>query len=1347
FKNARGYKDKNYLFSMYGWAPPFFGAFLSLKVDLVDLSLLQYINPWQAQYNGTVINLKTPQIIAESDPMAGFPYPFKRYTSCVNVPNVADTYNGIYIYTSLGNPSGSGWVDDFELIEDNFNAGADISLPCGSSTILGGQDFCMLSNMVIRYDWTDPLGTLLLQYTVKHGMNGFVEIRDASGSIIPNIPSIIVSPTIPTLYTLTRTIVDYAGAEDLVLCTLSDDILVAVYGFGDACFLTEVCDHTVLITPNVPGGDNVWDMGDNTTYNFSSAFQHTYSVPGTYNICRQLGIECPSICCIEIIIPQSAPVNADFIFQQEPCPILDIQFSSNEQGWNHSWNFDGLGSSTQPNPIFTFPSNGVYEVTHTVTNICGSSSSVTKLVNIICTENFACPCTGNGSLNIDASEGNHNYDAILGGTRYSVLEAGFNYDQDNNGILDANDHHGCIAISGRLIIDRDVEIKSCGEVKMQPCSEIWVGTGESSSPYPSLLLYLNNLYGCEQMWKGITVQQYCMLTMGKNSIEDAQFAVTALGSNLIQPPASPPTRFYALTNFFRNNHVGVYIPTNRKQSVLHAPFHYNNFIGRIPGKPLLPPCDASLPNYSDQMGYAGLVTLGTAFDVGTPGTSGYVNTFRDIRNGVIGENDALVNVYRARFDNVPGYMGINGNPSFAASSGVGVLFRRGICSVKNSRFEGVGHAVFANSTAGLSVLQNQMPDVFTGVQAMTPRGFTINENQSIGFRDWGIFTRNPSQLLPLNSELLIEDNHLHSIEDDADGVIEEAGITVVLSNNISNTEDARIAGNRLTTRDLQFGILMNTANNWLLDDNRVTIEPLLTNLPHTGTGGITLFSSANNWLYGNTVTDNGTDPSVGIWAASAPGNTYCCNTTSYTNWGTYFQGTCDNTTLRETLTDGNDDFALECTPGTVISLQPDLVASPGDNHSNQFHVGSNAQHGGNDGQVQNSEFFVRTNVPLDHPENIFLPNIHGGYDPANPKWFFATGFANKDCNAIGGCPAPEYGYPRNRDRELSETDTYYASGGFLGSPYGEALNWEGKLRLYKRMQKYPELAGQSTTVDAFYTNAGNNLVGMYAAVDGAIASINTLPQPWQVAIQNAQGAVQTAITTADGQLSALASVSTWEDSMAIYRTAEQTRLLALPAYESLMQYLHLADSLHNTKAQAAWLINQALPATDILQSNRKTVNRVYLETVAQGITTLTPAQYADIAPIAWQCPLEGGGAVYTARALYQLQTAAIFDDRLLCGLSNQERGTHRGNAPPPEALKVQPNPTSDELLVTLPDGVLSEELIMKVININGMEVFSKQVSGETTMLIDVSKLPAGLYTLFATGKSTTPAPVKFVVQH
>jgi hypothetical protein len=62
-------------------------------------------------------------------------------------------------------------------------------------------------------------------------------------------------------------------------------------------------------------------------------------------------------------------------------------------------------------------------------------------------------------------------------------------------------------------------------------------------------------------------------------------------------------------------------------------------------------------------------------------------------------------------------------------------------------------------------------------------------------------------------------------------------------------------------------------------------------------------------------------------------------------------------------------------------------------------------------------------------------------------------------------------------------------------------------------------------------------------------------------------------------------------------------------------------------------------------------------------------------------------------------------------------------------------------------GVVGEELRMKVIDVNGREVLSNQVTGDATILIDVSKLPAGLHTLSAIGKSKTLAPVKFVVQH
>ena len=958
---------------------------------------------------------------------------------------------------------------------------------------------------------------------------------------------------------------------------------------------------------------------------------------------------------------------------------------------------------------------------------------------------FACPCLTNG-LNIDATSANPLYNSNLHGVMWST------YAQANSlpDILDASVHHGCIAIAGRLIIDRDVEIKSCNDLRMQPCSEISVGTGLPSAAYPSLLLYLNKIYGCVQMWKGITVQPLCHLNMGKNSIEDAQYAVTAIGSNAISPILN--TSVLAITNNFVRNHIGFYIPTDVSRTVLHSPFVSNNFIGSISGHPLLPPCDAGLPNHSLQMGYAGLVTLGTAFDVGTPGVNGYVNTFRDIRNGVIGEGSPWMNVYRARFDNVVGYMGINGFPTFNGSSGVGVLQpQSGFLSVENSRFESVGHAIFTANTAGLSVLNNEMPDVYTGIQAYSPVGFDLSENPSINFRDWGIVVRNPLQLPPINKHLYIKNNVLSSIEYDADMIIEEAGISVTNSYNFSKTEDARILGNQLTTRDVKYGVYVTNVNNWLIDGNTVTIEPLLSNLPYTDGQGISLSTSSYNFIYGNTVTDNGVVQSEGISVSSSPVNTFCCNTTDFTNKGIYFQGNCDNTVLRTLQSDGNDDYELECTVGTIISDQPNLTQSPGSSsHSNKFYVGSSVEHGGNNLQVSNSEFFVKSILPPDHPENISLPLIPGGYDPTNPKWFIASVIENQmnECGTIGDCPGLlQFGEKPDREKELSETDRYFASGEFLVSPYGDALNWEGRLRLYKRLQNYPELLGESTTIDSFYYNAENTAIAQYSAVEAAVEGITSLPPEWESIMQNAWDDIGNVSNSAKNHLEGLASVNTWEDSLIIYRTAEQIRLTALSAYQNLMQYIDLSDSLRKVKAHAAWTLNEALSVIGILQSNTKMVNRVYLETLESGASTLSPAQFATISPIAWQCPLEGGKSVYRARSLYLLQQAADFDDGLICGLNGSEREQKSKNYILSGNLKVQPNPATEQIFVSLPENMVNDDIFVKIMDLNG-RIMSKQSDiGTGALQFNVASFPTGIYICTITGGSNVFAPVKFVVQH
>jgi PKD repeat protein len=70
--------------------------------------------------------------------------------------------------------------------------------------------------------------------------------------------------------------------------------------------------------------------------------------------------------------------------QNEGSPIqftdLSTLYSGNVASW--SWNFGGLGTSSEQNPTFTFMDNGVYTVTLTVTND-GSTDVVSHVVTVL----------------------------------------------------------------------------------------------------------------------------------------------------------------------------------------------------------------------------------------------------------------------------------------------------------------------------------------------------------------------------------------------------------------------------------------------------------------------------------------------------------------------------------------------------------------------------------------------------------------------------------------------------------------------------------------------------------------------------------------------------------------------------------------------------------------------------------------------------------------------------------------------------------------------------------------------------------------------------------------------------
>lgn len=958
----------------------------------------------------------------------------------------------------------------------------------------------------------------------------------------------------------------------------------------------------------------------------------------------------------------------------------------------------------------------------TATGLCTTVewSCAAKVTVIDCPDpqGFTCPCDSVG-LNIDASDNSPYYDPILGGTLYSALEAAFDYDQDNDGKITQLEHKDCIAILGNLIVDQTLSISNCDSVKMQPCSEITVGTD-------TLELNNNNFSACEIMWRGITVTPFATLNFKGNLIEDAQFANTAVGGFGFL--GGTPTKLIAVGNTFSNNHVGVFFPSQGIVNIDHLPFTDNTF--NTTGT-LLPPCDANLPNYSAQNGYAGAVTLGAPMTVGTPGNSGFVNTFQLLRNGVIADG-AHLNVHRANFQNIAGAE-IPTPPSFASSSGNGVAAIGGNVTVLNCNFNTVRRGISGHNNWQLTVRNNAMTAMWRGVETLGAHNSNISDNPSIGFADRGIFCRELIPAGPFFGAHRIANNtnmFTSPFPGNAGTPFPPFPAAIEIDNAMSvDVGSARITNNHFFSGGVfSDGIRVNGAGGWDIDSNTVDFQnPSGVNFSNNGIG-IQLTNTHANYLYQNTINDLDQTfrASTGLSLSIGTGNRYCCNTTHGSRYGSRFLGACGSTEWR--VTDMLDhEFALECGPGTVISPQLDY----GDN----FNITSGtAFHGGSDAQVFNSRFRVLNMQQPHWPETIATPNATGQ--------FFTQPGSDASCTAP--CTAPMFA-PPPPDRDIDESDLTTASDGYASGQYGASLQWESGRRLYERMSDYEGMAGANTTTDAFFAAAGNGKTGAYYQAEHAAKRVYNYPENIAEGLQDAAAQLEANRLAVSSLLAGLPQAQTAADSALIYDNANAQYQQGQAAVDALQQYQAQAQGFQNAQALDAYQSTLPLPADNLLEQNRKTVQRLYLQTLCLGIAQLSQQQLAQAEAIAVQCPLEGGSAVYAARALYRLNIDRVFVDDSLC-IETQERRQAQAKPVAHSEVYLLPNPATDMVTVAGLGSSAENLTLIQLVDANGTLRLQRRTA-EHEWSFSVASLPSGIYFCRAQLGDAKPVLLKLVVSH
>lgn len=941
--------------------------------------------------------------------------------------------------------------------------------------------------------------------------------------------------------------------------------------------------------------------------------------------------------CSEVqVVTAVLPPNPNFTVNEVDCNSFQFVSEDTGQGTTtHSWNFGDGTTSIDFNPYHDFANNGTFIVSHSISR-CGQMTTQTQIITVNCPDQLTCPCSGIGSLNINAGAGTNITDIP------ELASGGVNLDDFGN----------CIAINGKLIINTDVTISDgtvnpdivSGLIRMQPGAIILVQSDKN------LTITGTDIVGCDNMWQMIKVGPSAKLILRNNNISDAEFAVDA--SALIAPFGSgTPTELYIEGNNFKNNHVGIRITGSK---FLKHYVNGNSFSSLT--TPLLTSWTPNLPNYNNISGYAGIVALNKTF-------SSSNNVFTRVRNGIISEVCNITS-REDKFNNILGTPAIF--PSFTGgSSGIGILAIRGKLASLGNSYQNLHTGIFTDDNPLIVNLNGLKSNTFNFIDRAIFANRTHSANIAYceveNFRVSGITI---NQIIPNGEPFFIHRNFLTSSGTNAAQNDNEWAISVNNPIEIS-LENGYIGSSIINIRDNTGGIRLSNVRGW-------TVGPYN---QHSYTGGANLNmnvpgfrfeNGGSHFIYENET--RGNQNNDGYQTLTSGDNIFCCNDATLANAGFFFSGTCLDTEFRNNKMSATD-MCLRFTDMTRISKQPD--------RANRFLSGSGkAVHESNNFDIAQCAFFINdinNNNLSDTGDQPWFPTLGATQGLFNPT---LENFNDNECWEDPVCWNP-FGY---RPVILDDQDHFAAAPNSDNSIRATTQHWESQRHLYQKLRTYPALLGQSGVCDQFFSDQYTGLgdVGKYTVIESRIGELRMIPAVWASHLQLIEIELANIQTKVDSKLAELTHATNFEDSIKIYYDANnigQDKVSWLNESDSLAQ---LFRTYQRNEALLLIPVINNLPEVHVAMTNRKLTLMAYARYIAEGSPELNSAAAQEIANIALQCPLEGGSAVYLARGLYAaFGSEQVYDDLSTCGVQSRSVLTKSDIGLQVEHLHIIPNPAQN----------------------------------------------------------------------
>lgn len=631
-------------------------------------------------------------------------------------------------------------------------------------------------------------------------------------------------------------------------------------------------------------------------------------------------------------------------------------------------------------------------------------------------------------------------------------------------------------------------------------------------------------------------------------------------------------------------------------------------------------------------------------------------------------------------------------------------------------FDSCKTAIFASSYA-LNVEHTTMTRVDIGIDvANGPRRDIILDGNTISARKYGIRS---SLNEPLHYSSVIRNNTV-TITGLAAGANPVSGIrmdewglgfTPKPGQTVPQpfgTDGWEVSGNTVTLQKGGLGILYRNGFYGQLESNTVNDQGQTSSPGEYD--GIRVDGSTFSQINYNDVTRStsagGNAASRAIHSKAGFANGFTCNCLDNTGVGMQFFDMADYTNnVRGNKFHDHDGTGLQLGDDNIGNAYIGIQYHSG----NEWYLASipSGGYGGvNWGSASDITFLSRFFIDPDEKNGALNP-------PVDPQDWFKAEPTSSSFDCENNCSAPSTRPPFTGETDVpTALDEAIATDSLPTDGWEHEAKWKGAYRLYRKMLRQPAIENYATEYADFKAANDSLSTGRLAYIAEEKAGIFSLSASGDSSLEN----YRLAWWAEMADLEALDSLRQAGDTTTA--TLTQYAAAAQSAATAWAQYTQYAEGFTQAREQEiAGLLALNAAVTPELQpdENQQVVNGIVLNFLLSD--SLANGNLDTLTAIAGQCPLEGGDAVYEARAIVAHYSDIEFDDYQICATAERQQKMQRGNAG--SHISVYPNPTTGVVFFET-----TGEVQVRVFNQLGQLQLEKSLAGNR---LDLGQLPPGLY--------------------